>query len=104
MSGNLYEKLLRSGLAMRSGGAIVIEVQSRSSDDVTAQGRDRGLLNALAGDLATSEERYRTLFETMPMGIVHYDADGSVLGANRAAREILGIDLAGARTWPVVPV
>jgi PAS domain S-box-containing protein len=89
---------------MRSGGAIAIEVQPRSSDDVTAQGRDRGPLNALAGDLATSAERYRTLFETMPMGVVHYDADGSVIGANRAAGEILGIDLAAVRTWPVVLV
>src|SRR5690242_2060248 len=87
---------------MRSGGAIVIEVQSRSSD-ITAQGRDRGPLQTLAGDLAGPEERYRTLFETMPMGIVHYDADGSVLGVNRAAGEILGIDLAAVRTWPVVP-
>jgi PAS domain S-box-containing protein len=88
---------------MRFGGAIVIEVQSRSSG-VPAQGRGPGPLNALAGDLATSEERYRTLFETMPMGIVHYDADGSVIGLNRAAGEILGIDLAATRTWPVVPV
>ena len=37
------------------------------------------------------------------MGIVHYDADGSVIGANRAAGEILGIDLTTATTWPVVP-
>lgn len=37
------------------------------------------------------------------MGIVHYGADGSVIGANRAASEILGIDLAAARSWPVVP-
>lgn len=87
---------------MRSGGAIVIEMQSRSSG-VTAQGRDRGPLKGLAGDLATSEERYRTLFETMPMGIVHYDADGSVIGANQAAGEILGMDLAAAETWPIVP-
>jgi PAS domain S-box-containing protein len=57
---------------------------------------------ALAGDLAASEDRYRTLFETMPVGIVHYDADGSVIGANKAAGEILGLDLGRAKTWPVV--
>jgi hypothetical protein len=35
---------------------------------VTAHVRDRNRLEALAADLAASEERYRTLFETMPQG------------------------------------
>ena len=61
-----------------------------------------GRLDALAGD-ATSEERYRTLFETMPQGVVHYDADGSIIGVNPAASEILGLDLAAVTSWPVVP-
>jgi PAS domain S-box-containing protein len=34
--------------------------------DVTVPVRDRDRLEALAGSLATSEERYRTLFETLP--------------------------------------
>jgi PAS domain S-box-containing protein len=71
--------------------------------DVTAHARDQKRLEALAGDLAASEERYRTLFETMPQGIVHYGADQSILGANQAACEILGMDLAAATSWPVVP-
>ena len=71
--------------------------------DVTAHARDQKRLEALAGDLAASEERYRTLFETMPQGIVHYDADGSIIGANQAACEILGMDLAAVTSWPVVP-
>ncbi len=87
---------------MRPGGAIVIEVQSHNGD-ATKPIDGPTPLEALAGDLAASEERYRTLFETMPMGIVHYDADGSVIGANDAADDILGIDMAAAATWPVVP-
>ena len=71
--------------------------------DVTAHARDQKRLEALAGDLAASEGRYRTLFETMPQGIVHYGADGSILGANQAACEILGMDLAAVTSWPVVP-
>jgi PAS domain S-box-containing protein len=39
----------------------------------------------------------------MPQGVVHYDADGSVIGVNPAASEILGMDLAAVRSWPVVP-
>jgi PAS domain S-box-containing protein len=61
-----------------------------------------GRLGARAGD-ATSQERYRTLFETMPQGVVHYDGNGSVIGVNPAASVILGLDLAAGTTWPVVP-
>jgi PAS domain S-box-containing protein len=58
--------------------------------------------DVLAGG-ATWEEPYRTLFETMPQGVVYYDADGSVIGVNPAASRILGVDLAGVTSWPVVP-
>jgi PAS domain S-box-containing protein len=71
--------------------------------DVTAHVRDRARLEALAGNLAASQERYRTLFETMPQGVVHYDAGGSVIGVNPAAREILGVNPTTATSWPVVP-
>ena len=39
----------------------------------------------------------------MPLGVVHYDADGSIIGVNPAAGEILGLDLAAVASWPVVP-
>ena len=39
----------------------------------------------------------------MPQGVVHYDADGSIIGVNPAASEILGLDLAAVTSWPVVP-
>jgi PAS domain S-box-containing protein len=61
----------------------------------------KGPMSALAGN-ATSDERYRTLFVTMPQGVVHYDRDGTVIDVNPAASEILGMDLAGVPTWPVV--
>jgi len=73
------------------------------SNDVTARVWDRNQMEALAGDHAASEERYRALFETMPQGIVHYDAGGSIIGANRAAGEILGMDLDAVTSWPVIP-
>ena len=65
--------------------------------------RDTGRVDTLAGSLSTSEGRYRTLFETMPQGVVHYDADGSIIGVNPAASEILGMDLTGVASWPIVP-
>jgi PAS domain S-box-containing protein len=78
----------------------VIEKQS-GGGDVPAHRQDQDPLEAPDGDLAGAEERYRTLFETMPMGIVHYDADGSIIDANEAASAIFGTDLAVAKTWPV---
>ncbi len=78
---------------MVPGGAVVEIPVSRGGT---------GRLNTLAGD-APPQERYRTLFETMPQGVVHYDADGSIIGVNPAASEILGMDVAAVTSWPVVP-
>jgi PAS domain S-box-containing protein len=78
---------------MAPGGAGIVIPVSR---------RDAGWLDTLAGG-AASQERYRALFETMPQGVVHYDADGSIIGVNPAASEILGMDLAALTSWPLVP-
>ena len=58
--------------------------------DVSDHVRDRQQLEDLASRLQRSEERYRTLFETLPHGIIHLDRDGSVIGVNPAAVEIMG--------------
>lgn len=38
-----------------------------------------------------SENRYRTLFETMAQGVVYHDRTGQIISANPAAEEILGL-------------
>lgn len=43
--------------------------------------------------LRESEERYRTLFETMTQGVVHQNAAGQITAANPAAERILGLTL-----------
>jgi diguanylate cyclase (GGDEF)-like protein/PAS domain S-box-containing protein len=43
--------------------------------------------------LKASEEKYRTLFETVPQGVVYLDAGGRITSANPAARRILGLTL-----------
>ena len=70
--------------------------------DVTAHVRDRHRLEELAERLAVTEERYRTLFETLPHGVIHYNADGSILGANPAAADILGLASDAITSWPLV--
>jgi PAS domain S-box-containing protein len=69
--------------------------------DVTRHVKDRRRLEVLAERLAVSEERFRTLFETLPIGVVHYNADGSVSGANPAACEILGVAPEAMKAWPL---
>lgn len=44
--------------------------------------------------LEVSEERFRTLFETMELGVVYQNADGRITSANPAAERILGLTLA----------
>ena len=40
----------------------------------------------------------------MPPGVVHYAADGSVLGANPAARQLLGLAESEMTSWPLATV
>ncbi|MGI8451081.1 MAG: PAS domain-containing protein, partial [Streptosporangiaceae bacterium] len=69
--------------------------------DVTKQVRDLRQQEALAAQLATTQERYRTLFETLPQGVIYYGTNGLILGANPAACEILGIAEDEMITWPL---
>jgi PAS domain S-box-containing protein len=41
--------------------------------------------------LLESEQKHRTLFETMTQGVVYQDVDGNIISANPAAEEILGL-------------
>jgi len=43
--------------------------------------------------LRDSEQTYRTLFETVPQGIVYQDLQGRITAANPAAQRILGLSL-----------
>ena len=61
--------------------------------DVTDHVRDRQQLEELADRLQRIEERYRTLFDTLPHGIIRFDRDGTPIGANRMAEEVLGLPL-----------
>jgi PAS domain S-box-containing protein len=63
--------------------------------DVTAQvtGR-RG-----SGELAAVTDRYQTLFDALPFGVIRYSADGLILEANPAAGEITGLSADELLTW-----
>ncbi|HMQ29105.1 MAG TPA: PAS domain S-box protein [Chloroflexaceae bacterium] len=59
-------------------------------------GVSRDVTERLEAELAIrrSEERYRTLFETMSQGVVYQNAEGAITEANPAAERILGLSLA----------
>lgn len=44
-------------------------------------------------DLMLSEEKYRTLYETMAQGVVYHDATGEIISLNPAAQKILGLSV-----------
>ena len=71
--------------------------------DVTAQVRDRRGQETLAERLTVTEDRYRTLFETLPQGVIYCAADGLIIEANPAASEILGVDADAMISWPLAP-
>jgi PAS domain S-box-containing protein len=43
--------------------------------------------------LQASEEKHRTLFETMTQGVVYQNVDGNIISANSAAENILGLTI-----------
>jgi diguanylate cyclase (GGDEF)-like protein/PAS domain S-box-containing protein len=55
-------------------------------EDITAQ-------KLAAQQLEQSEQKYRSLFETMAQGVVYQDAEGKIISANPAAERILGLTL-----------
>ena len=68
--------------------------------DVTAHVSARRELEEVAARLTAAEERLRGVFETMPQGVIHYAADGTVLGANPAAGQMLGLAQSEITAWP----
>jgi PAS domain S-box-containing protein len=59
--------------------------------DVSDHVRDRQQLEELADRLQRSEERYETLFDTLPFGVLHVERDGSIIRVNPVAKDILGL-------------
>ncbi|MCG8572547.1 MAG: PAS domain S-box protein [Spirochaetes bacterium] len=60
--------------------------------------RDISEKNETENALKASEEKYRTLFETMSQGIVYQNQTGQILSANPAAEKILGLSLRQLQT------
>lgn len=51
----------------------------------------------IEAELMTSREKYKTLFEILPIGVAIADKDGNILQANPASEEILGKNIIGEK-------
>ena len=86
---------------LRPDGEVRV-VREKSEDIVDENGetiRSIGIVHDITEQegmqeaLRNSEERYRTLFETMLLGVVYQNASGEITSANPAAQSILGLTL-----------
>ncbi|HZC41764.1 MAG TPA: SpoIIE family protein phosphatase, partial [Streptosporangiaceae bacterium] len=71
--------------------------------DVTPQVADHRRLAAIERELAKTRERHRVLLGTTPHGVIEFEADGTITGANAAAGQILGRDPARMGALPLFP-
>ena len=79
----LYKTLSFRPIVAADGQVASIAVSSR--DETAARERQAAL--------AASEQRFRSLFETMEQGVVIQDAEGRIADANPAAERIVGLSL-----------
>ena len=73
------------GKAVYSGGKIVKLAGTFQNIDKYKRAEEA---------LRESEEKHRTLFETMAQGVVYQNAEGHIISANPAAERLLGLTLA----------
>jgi signal transduction histidine kinase len=78
--------LLVSGLPFYDRESWELEGFCGTAEDITKQSQYEIALRE-------SEERHRSLFETMAQGVVYQDAGGKVITANPAAEKLLGLNL-----------
>ena len=92
------QKRAEDALQINNDELVRVTAQLRQ----TLEGQDRArlvLLSILEDEKITrlalreSEEKHRTLFETMAQGVVYQDAAGAIMTANPAAQRILGLTL-----------
>ncbi|MFC1650950.1 PAS domain S-box protein, partial [Candidatus Latescibacterota bacterium] len=83
-NGEIFTCILSTSIMLGDYGEVIGAVGS--SIDITERKKTE-----LA--LKESEEKHRTLFETMLQGVVYQDAEGKIISANSAAERILGLTL-----------
>ncbi|MEW6261540.1 MAG: ATP-binding protein [Thermodesulfobacteriota bacterium] len=90
---SLKDELMRIGPRWFELWTYPIKDQNGGVRQVVYLTRDVTELKRAGDALKESEEKYRTLFETMAQGVVYQDAEGKIIEANPSALRILGLTL-----------
>jgi two-component system, cell cycle sensor histidine kinase and response regulator CckA len=84
----------------KEGQTIIFDVNATPFNDKQGKllgyrGITRDITEKIKANIALreSEEKYRTLFETMEHGVVYQNSNGGVISANPAAQKILGLSI-----------
>jgi PAS domain S-box-containing protein len=82
--------LMFFGLFMAKSGFEEVEGSITSMEFYSSKlEEDIGKMKRLESELRSSEERYRSIFEASPIGILEVNPDGSIIGCNAAASRII---------------
>ncbi len=76
-------------------GHLYVSIVKNSSDEplyILTKIEDITQRRQMQSAIQTSEEKYRTLYETMTQGVIHQDSTGRVISINPAAEEIMGLN------------
>ena len=73
-------------------GTIILD-ENGSPKEILFNTRNITEQKKLQQEIKESEQKFRTLFETMAQGVVYQDKDGKITSANPAAEKILGLSL-----------
>lgn len=91
---SFWRKKVEGGLTVEETvRALVLERTQGLSRDNENLSREIREHREIEEKLRESEQRYKSLFDTMAQGVVYQSADGRILFANAAAEEILGLAL-----------
>jgi two-component system NtrC family sensor kinase len=81
--GSFFDVEINSNAAIIAGQKLIFSINR----DITERKKAEEIIRI-------SEEKYRTLFETMQQGVIFWDKNGKLVSANSATEKILGLTLA----------
>ncbi|MCD6117801.1 PAS domain S-box protein [bacterium] len=99
-SGKIY--FLKSGAMLLKRDGSTVPIDGNSSPILDERGNIIGAVKVFRDISARlqaeeairlSEEKYRTLFETIAQGVLYYNRDGKIISGNPAAEKILEVDV-----------
>ncbi len=90
---NLEAKFKMKDGTVRTGLMSAIVVSFKGTPHILSITRDIEEIRKTQDALRVSEEKYRTLHETMAQGVIYHDGEGHIVSMNPAAEMMLGLSI-----------